>query len=165
VSGRRAVFRAVGRLTPSTRWYPLRARLLRAQGFDVARSARVTASATFMVGQVVVGEESFIGHRVRAYGGLHSRIVIGDGCDVGPEVCILAGTHIRASARRRAGEGASTTVIVEDGCWIGGRAVLVGPCRIGAGSMVAAGATVRCDVPPNSLFFGPRSNDLRPLET
>ncbi|MFC0003695.1 acyltransferase [Micromonospora siamensis] len=88
---------------------------------------------------------------------------IGSGCAIGPDVCVLAGTHEIGQADQRAGAGRSTEVIIEDGCWIGGRAVLVGPCRIGHGSVVAAGAIVRADVPPNALYFGPRPTDIRPL--
>lgn len=161
--GLRSVLRTACRVTPTSRWYGLRRYLLVAQGFQVAASARVTSSVNFMVGSLAIGDETFVGHRLQVYGGRSSTVMIGAACDIGPDVCILAGTHELAGPSRRAGVGVGTDVVIEDGCWIGGRALLVGPCRIGRGTVVAAGAIVRCDVPPNSLYFGPRSVDIRPL--
>ncbi|WP_320065378.1 acyltransferase [Micromonospora sp. RTGN7] len=163
MNSRQVVLRTVTRLTPATRWYPLRRALLAAQGFDVHPTAQVTASACFLIRDVSIGAESFVGHHFQVYGGSASRLTIGERCAVGPDVRVFAGTHEMADSRCRAGAARSTEVTVEDGCWIGGGAVLVGPCRIGAGSVVAAGAIVRADVPPNSLYFGPRATDLRPL--
>jgi maltose O-acetyltransferase len=150
--------------TPPTRFYPFRVFLLRAQGFDVSPTARITASASFLVGGLSIGDETFVGHHVHAYGGPDSRIHIGARCDIGPDVCILAGTHAMSGHRRRAGAGMATTVRIGDGCWIGGRAVIVGPCTIDSGSVVAAGATVRGDVPADTLCLGPRPEDRRPLD-
>jgi len=158
-----AMIGGLQRMTPATRWYRLRAALMRARGYDVSNTARIVSSASFAVGSLEVGGEAFIGHRVNVYGSPHSRVVIGARCDVGPEVSMLAGTHEVAGSDRRAGAGKATEILIEEGCWIGGRATLVGPCRVGAGSVVAAGSIVRSDVPPNSLYFGPRASDLRPL--
>jgi maltose O-acetyltransferase len=160
-----ALLSSIQSATPATRWYKLRAALMRARGFDVSHTSRIVSSAQFVIGRLTVGNETFIGHRVNVYGAVRSGVVIGERCDIGPEVSIFAGTHDLASSHRRAGQGKATEVIIEDGCWIGGRAILVGPCRIGAGSVVAAGAVVRSDVPENSLYFGPLPNNVRALLT
>jgi maltose O-acetyltransferase len=161
---RRPVLRAIARRTPTTRCYSLRARLLRLQGFDVARDARVVSSASFLLGRVSIGGGTFVGHNFRAYGGTASRLAIGARCDIGPDVRVLAGSHQIGDHARRAGPGTSSPVEIGDGCWIGGGAVLVGPCSVGPGSIVAAGAIVRGDVPPDSVQFGPRRPDARSLE-
>jgi maltose O-acetyltransferase len=162
-SVRRSTLRTAIRCTPSTRIYPLRNRLFKMQGLHVDSTARITSSAIFLLEQVKIGPDTFIGHHFRAYGSVESHLIIGKRCDIGPEVSVLAGTHHVGNAERRAGRCCATDVLIGDGAWIGGRASIIGPCVIGAGSIVAAGAIVRSDVPDNHLYFGPRSTDLKPL--
>ena len=52
---------------------------------------------------------------------------------------------------------------IGDGCWLGARAVVLPGVRIGAGSIVAAGALVTRDVPPNSLVAGVPAKLVRDL--
>ena len=44
-------------------------------------------------------------------------------------------------------------IVIEDDVWIGDRATIIG-CRVGQGSVVAAGAVVTRDVPPFSIVGG-----------
>ena len=60
-------------------------------------------------------------------------------------LAVLAGVIEPASA---------TPVIVEDDVLIGANAVVIEGCRIGAGSVVAAGAVVVSDVAPNTVVAG-----------
>lgn len=50
--------------------------------------------------------------------------------------------------------GDNGTTIVEDDVWIGHRATIVGPVKIGTGSIVAAGAVVLNDIPPCEIWGG-----------
>lgn len=50
--------------------------------------------------------------------------------------------------------GDNGLTIVEDDVWIGHRVTIVGPVRIGAGSIVAAGAVVTSDIPPCEIWGG-----------
>ena len=50
--------------------------------------------------------------------------------------------------------GDNGVTVVEDDVWIGHRATIVGPVRIGAGSIVAAGALVTKDIPPCEIWGG-----------
>lgn len=132
-----------------------RVRLLRFRGFDVALSARCVASVRIAAPTVTIGEDAYIGHEVRIYGGKGSYVTIAPRVDIGPSVLILAGTHRIGPPDRRAGVGMGTRVTIEEGAWVGGGAVIVGDCRIGRGAMVAAGAVVRNDVEPNAIYYGP----------
>lgn len=50
--------------------------------------------------------------------------------------------------------GDNGVTIVEDDVWIGHRVTIVGPVKIGAGSIVAAGAVVTNDIPPCEIWGG-----------
>jgi len=45
-------------------------------------------------------------------------------------------------------------VVIEDNVWIGTSAIIMPGVTIGQGSIVAAGAVVTMDVPPNTMFAG-----------
>jgi acetyltransferase-like isoleucine patch superfamily enzyme len=47
-----------------------------------------------------------------------------------------------------------TVISLGENCWIGARAVLLAGARIGPGAIVAAGAVVDFEVPPNALVAG-----------
>ena len=158
---RRLIQQGVFATTPLTSCYGARSAALQFRYPLVARTARIISTARFYVGEVTIGENTFVGHAFRAYGGDGSSLILGQNCDVGPHVVILAGTHHIGSSLRRAGKGISTTVSIGDGAWVGGRVTIVGPCEIGAGCVIAAGCVVRQAVPAGHLYLGP--DDVRRL--
>lgn len=137
---------------PSTRLYPLKARLLRICGYRVDPSARIVSSARFYIPEVAIGRESFLGHQLRVYGGAGDELLLGDSVDIGPHVVFLCGSHRIGSTLRRAGLPKPGRIVVGNGTWIGGGALIVAPCDIGEGCVIAAGAVVRGDLPPNTLY-------------
>ena len=54
-------------------------------------------------------------------------------------------------------------IIIEDGVWIAARATVLGGVTIGENAVVAAGAVVTRDVPPNSIAVGIPAR-CRPLD-
>ena len=76
--------------------------------------------------------------------------------------CVLTGCTILghdASTNKRLGlrpgeRSMEKPVIIEDDCFIGMGSIIVMGVRIGKGSIVAAGAVVTKDVPPNSVVGG-----------
>lgn len=108
-----------------------------------------------------------LGDRIQMSDGVHisaiHKIIIGND--------VLFGSHIYVSdhnhgaytgnmqtppsappAKRRlysAGE-----VVIEDNVWIGDNVNIVGPVRIGFGSVIAANSVVRKDVPPRTIVAG-----------
>lgn len=96
-------------------------------------------------GSIVVDEHAFFGHRV----------------------CVLTGTHDvtgRGVERQRAVPAEGRDVRVEEGAWVGSGAILVGPCRIGAHAVVAAGAVVTGDVAPETIVAGVPARVVRTLQ-
>lgn len=124
---------------------------------SIASSAFVDASAV-LIGDVTVGERSSIWCQVTVRADT-SRVTIGDETNIQDNSCL----HEDADAPLTIGTGVvvghSCTVHgcdVEDDCLIGMGATILSKARIGAGSIVAAGAVVLggTEVPPRSLVAG-----------
>ena len=86
-------------------------------------------------------------------------ITLGAGTQVGPEVTMITKSHrIGPTEKLRTNwvPGTEIELPIEIGqnVWIGTRAVILPGVRIGNGAVIAAGAVVNRDVPPNTLAGG-----------
>ncbi|MGH3934086.1 MAG: acyltransferase [Pseudonocardiaceae bacterium] len=84
-------------------------------------------------------------------------ITIGEYAFFGHGVAVLTGTHdITKFGRERQTTFPRTgrDVVIEEGVWVASHAMVLGPVRIGAHAVVAAGALVREDVPPYTVVAG-----------
>lgn len=121
--------------------------------------ARVGADCVVGRG-VYVGEGVVVGDRCKIQNDalLYEGLTVGDGVFIGPAAVFANDRQPRAvtpdGALRTADDWTLSETVVEDGASIGARAVIVPPRRIGAWSMVAAGAVVTRDVPPHALVAG-----------
>jgi acetyltransferase-like isoleucine patch superfamily enzyme len=88
-----------------------------------------------MSGSVTIEPDAFTGHGVALLTGTH---------DVGE----------RGLARQQAVPTEGRDIVIETGAWVASRAVVLGPCRVGAHAVVAAGAVVTEDVPPGAIVAG-----------
>ena len=52
-------------------------------------------------------------------------------------------------------------IVLQKGCSVGANATVIGPCIVGSNSLVAAGAVVTKDVPPNVVVAGNPARILR----
>jgi acetyltransferase-like isoleucine patch superfamily enzyme len=96
-------------------------------------------------GSITIGADAFFGHRVSVVTGTHD-------------------VRARGAARQRAVPNDGHDVHVEEGAWIGSGAILIGPCRIGAHAVVAAGAVVTGDVAPATMVAGVPARQVRLLQ-
>jgi len=142
-------------LLPETRCYGIKVRLLRNCGYKVHKTARIVSSARFRGGfELSVGMDTFVGHDVLIAGG-HCQISIGDFCDIGPRVTLVAGGHeIDMIGPRSAGSGYSKDIIIEDGVWIGANVSVLGGVKIGKKSIIGAGSVLTQDIPPYVIAAG-----------
>jgi acetyltransferase-like isoleucine patch superfamily enzyme len=98
-----------------------------------------------------------------AYIGCGGMIRIGKNCMFGPRVSLIAENHVITPAGVPL-KGAGVTragIQIGDDCWFGANVVVVDGARIGDGVIVAAGAVVRGEVPPNSIVGGVPARLLR----
>lgn len=88
------------------------------------------------------------------YADLNAEITVGNNVALGHHVHLVTTNHEIGDETRRCGKVSPQPIVIQDGCWIGARATLLAGVTIGKGSVVAAGAVVTRDVPPNSLVGG-----------
>jgi len=88
------------------------------------------------------------------YADLNAEIRIGDRVAVAHHVVLITTDHDFRSPHRRSGPTRYAPIVLEDGCWIGARVTILPGVKVGRGSVVAAGAVVTSDVPPNALVGG-----------
>ncbi|MCB8946002.1 MAG: acyltransferase [Ardenticatenaceae bacterium] len=95
---------------------------------------------------------------------LGAPIQIGNNVGIGHQVMIMTGSHHLGDSSRRAGPYYAQPVTIGNGVWIGARAVIMPGVTIGDGAIIAAGAVVNKNVPPNVLVGGIPAHIIRELE-
>ncbi len=89
-------------------------------------------------------------------------VEIGDGCQIGPGVQILAADHPRDPALRARGLENGRPVSIGRNVWIGGGAILLPGVSVGDDAIVGAGSVVTRDVPPGATVAGNPARPVRP---
>jgi acetyltransferase-like isoleucine patch superfamily enzyme len=106
-------------------------------------------------------------------------IQIGSNVFAGHGVMLLTGTHnyrLTGALRKTSFPDAGRDILIEEGVWLGSGAIVLGPCVLGANSVVGAGAVVTGDiragvvvagnpgVEKRSILFAPEAEttELRP---
>lgn len=92
-----------------------------------------------------------------------ARVVIGERCQIGPNVQILTPTHPLDPDLRRAGWEAAEPITIGDNVWLGGGAIVLPGVTIGDDSVVGAGAVVTKDVPARTVVAGNPARMIRRL--
>jgi len=116
--------------------------------------------------EITLGDGSFLGHLVIL--SCARQIHIGKNCLIagGVQISDYDGHPLQAE-RRRAGEPTPLEnirpVIIEDDVWIGQSAIILKGVRIGARSIVGAGAVVTKEVPPDVIVAGNPARVVKPL--
>ncbi len=85
------------------------------------------------------------------------QVTIGDYCDIGGEVYIQDHNSMSLDYRERrncGGEIKHAPVVIGNDVWIGRRAMIMKGVTIGDRAIIAAGAIVTHDVPPDSIAAG-----------
>jgi acetyltransferase-like isoleucine patch superfamily enzyme len=144
----------------------LRAQLYRFAGFRIGPDSRFLDRATFdALGNpypnLTIGRRSQVG--IGCHFSLNAPVSIGDDVIFGHYVRILTDTHALGPSIRRCGERIAQPVVIEDGVWLASNVVLLPGVTVGRGSVVASGAVVARDVPPNCAVGGVPARVLRTL--
>lgn len=87
-------------------------------------------------------------------------ITLGNNVFIGPNVCLYTSNHAQEVDKRRDFIEYGAAIHIEDDVWIGGNSVVLPGVSIGRGSIIAAGAIISEDIPPESKVLGPRGTSI-----
>jgi acetyltransferase-like isoleucine patch superfamily enzyme len=107
-----------------------------------------------------VGQRVFINQNCTLYD--FAEVSIGDDVMIGPNVSLLSAGHPVAPSERRA-YLVGKPIVIERNVWIAAGATIIGGVTVGENSVVAAGAVVTKDVPPNTLVGGNPARVIRSI--
>lgn len=161
-----AVMRLASKALPALAGNRLRTALLRAGGLSIGRGTTIGGQLQVLgtgraVGRIFIGSDCWV--NTSCVFDASARISIGDRVGMGQEVMLLTNTHEMNDPRRRAGSLRSLPIDIGDGVWLGARCVILPGVTVGAGAVVAAGAVVSKDVPPDTLVAGVPARVVRAL--
>jgi maltose O-acetyltransferase len=144
-----------------------RARLLASMGFDIGSGTVFWGKPTItgtgnIYPRLHIGRDCWI--NAECFLDLGSSIFIGDRVSVGHQVIFLTSSHQLGTADRRAGPPMSQPIQVGNGVWLGTRCTILPGITIHDGAVVAAGAVVTKDVPPNVIVGGAPARIIRYLD-
>lgn len=140
---------------PPTKFFKFRLNLLLLSGVSIQKNSFFCGrSWIYGRGRLFIGSETWLSPGVVIHTHADADIRIGDRCDIGPGVEFIPGSHAIGTASRRAGSGNAMPITVGNGSWIGAKSIILGGVNIGEGCIVAAGAVVAQNVPPNTLVAG-----------
>jgi maltose O-acetyltransferase len=156
----------ISRGLPQFAFNRTRTSLLRIVGVSIGAGTSIMGSVR-ITGPGPMSLLSF-GRNTAVSGSLHvdlgARVCIGDRVHFGQEVMLLTMDHEVGPSAERCGRLVSAPIAIEDGVWIASRVTILPGVTIGKGSMVAAGAVVTSDVPPDTLVGGVPARVLRSLD-
>jgi maltose O-acetyltransferase len=162
----RNVLAEVASVLPSSAFANTRTALLRAAGASIGPQSLVQGRVR-LTGIGNPCELLSIGRDTLITGGLHADlgapVRIGNGVRIGHDVSLLTINHALGASWFRAGTSTFAEIVIEDGCWIASRCTILPGVVVGRGSIVAAGAVVTRDVPPNTLVAGIPARAIREL--
>lgn len=158
---KRLGFFLINHIYCGTNHFEKKRKILIKMGYDIGEGTKVVGPI-FCTTSLKIGKNCWIGKNLFCNG--NGKVVIGDNCDIAPEVTFQTGGHEIGDSDRRAGKGVKFSQSVGDGTWIGGRSTILGNTVIGKGSVVAGCACVINDVPDNVLVGGVPAKIIKTLE-
>jgi maltose O-acetyltransferase len=144
----------------------VRVYILRLAGFQIGTGCVMWGTPTItgdgdLYRKLTIGQGCWF--NVECFFDLGAPISIGDHVAIGHQVMILTTSHQIGSTGQRAAALEARPVTINTGAWLGARCTILPGVTIGAGAIVAAGAVVSRDVPPNTMVVGIPGRVIKPL--
>lgn len=127
--------------------------------YKFGKKNRISKNCKFN-GPIQLGNNVYLNYNVD----VRQNTFIGDNVTIGPNTAIISDSHEIGDKLKRAGKSTFKKIVIQSGCWIGANVTILGGVTVGEGSIVAAGAVVTEDVPPNTLVGGIPARVIRELE-
>ncbi len=103
-----------------------------------------------------IGNETYVGEELLIIDepGDRRMVILGDRVSVAPRVTLVTSSYANFSKIRMTAGEKHEEVVIEDDAWLGTGVIVLPGIRIGARSVVAAGAVVTKDVAPGMIVAG-----------
>jgi maltose O-acetyltransferase len=139
-----------------------RARLLSQLLGSVGRDVEVRPPLFCDFGtHIMIGDRTFVNFGLMALD--VATILIGEDCQIGPNVQLLTPTHpVDPELRRDKWEGAAP-ITIGNNVWLGGGVIVLPGVTIGDNSVIGAGSIVPRDLPANVVAVGNPARVVRQL--
>ena len=150
------------RVTPATSvLLPVSVRrgLLRLGGCQIGAQVTGLKRCGLATKHVSIGDGSFVNVGCWFEGG--GSVDIGRDVFLGPQVMIITSVHQIDQDGQVARMPSPSQVVIGDRCWLGARAVVMPGVKIGAGTIVGAGAVVTKDCEPGAVYVGVPARRVR----
>lgn len=153
-----------------TNWLPDNVLFLRLRGW-LARPFLGSCGANFRLGRnntfynpaaIHIGRDVYIAHGCWFMGG--AQIQVGDEVLFGPYCVVVSSNHTRLDGSFRYGEPDKLPISIGRGCWVAAHVTITGGSRIGDGALIAAGAVVAGEFPPDAMIGGVPARVLKGVE-
>ena len=142
------IFNIVIKFLPPSRFYKLKAALLRWCGAKVGNNVQLFSPKILGDFDLELGDNVWIGHDALIFGSAGSKITVETNAKVASRVILVTGYHeYDIKYDNIAGPGRCGDILIEEGALIDTGAIVVANKTIGKKSHVAAGSIVTHDVP------------------
>ena len=95
-------------------------------------------------------------------------VIIGDEAFMGHGVSLLTGTHDyqkKGTERQTSMPSHGRDILIGKGVWIASKAIVLGPCEIGEHSVIAAGSIVKGEMKSHSIYAGTPAKFIRSIHS
>lgn len=158
---RKIVLFLVNKIFVGTRYFEIKRILLNSIDYKIGNNTKIVGPIE-CTGNLIIGKNCWIGKNLKVNG--NGTVIIGNNCDIAPEVTFQTGSHKIGNTNRRAGEGVSFKQIIGDGSWIGCRTTIINNVSIGKSCVVAGCSCIIKDIENNSLVGGVPAKLIRRIE-
>ncbi|MGW6212269.1 sugar O-acetyltransferase [Streptomyces sp. NPDC055109] len=110
---------------------------------------------------ITIGARTFVNYSLTALD--VAPIIIGDDCQLGPNVQLLTPTHPLEPQPRRDKLEAARPITIGNNVWLGGGVIVCPGVTIGDNSVIGAGAVVTRDIPADVVAVGNPARPVREL--
>lgn len=134
---------------------------LKIMGCSFQSKTTIRGGSYFYGGKLTTGKNCFINRS--CYFDFTAPISFGDNVVIGHGVTFITAMHAIGTEERRASRVTGQPISVENGVWIGANSTILSSVKIGAGSIIAAGAVVTKDVEASALVGGVPAKVIKKL--
>jgi len=122
-------------------------------------------------GEMIIGEHTFFNMNICIT--CAKKIVIGNNCKFGNNLVIIdhdhnlqnvTGSFVEGDKPDEYEEFPGEEIIIGNGVWVGANCTILKGVHIGDNSVVAAGSTVRKDIPANTIYYEKGEAVYRPIQ-